>query len=633
MLDKLFNSIVFRIGSMMFAISFVAIVSMFSSVFISEMADKDALAINHAGSLRMQSYKIYSQLSLLSQLDAEAQAKQQLQLNQSIDEFNNKVSNPLINSNTRVLPLVATEEALSHVRQRWFDEISPELLLLVDNPERITTQELMVLGATVELFVTRLDNLVALYQHRAESRILLIRMILGISLFVTVLLAAITMVQISRRVEKPLSELTRTAKQLMAGDYSARTNIDQQDELGFLAETMNKMSEAISMSHQHMENRVQTKTTKLQRSNGALELLYQTSQLMNNDEGNLDLVPIAEKLSIISEIEDIDLCLTTATGAAPYEHIMTSKKAIAEICEKGDCGGCLSNQKELLTTSIDKMVMRYPIKKDEVSYGVLVCNLPANVPLEAWQNQLFTSISALVANGLHTRQQQEQTRRIALLNERTVIARELHDSLAQALSYLKMQVAMLQKLRAKQDSEKKIDSVVDELKLGLNSAYRQLRELLTTFRLKIDEAGLQLAFIQMTEQLNKRADQRMQFSLDYQIQNIPLTPNEEIHLMQIAREASQNALNHSHAAQVKIQVLEDENRHICLHIDDDGVGIPDNAEKLNHYGMAIIQERTQSLSGRLQIDTATDKGTKVVVSFAPKYLESNPQELIFSQAQ
>ena len=60
MINRMYNSIVFRIGSLMFIISFVAILSMFSSVFISELADNDALAINHAGSIRMQSYKVLS---------------------------------------------------------------------------------------------------------------------------------------------------------------------------------------------------------------------------------------------------------------------------------------------------------------------------------------------------------------------------------------------------------------------------------------------------------------------------------------------------------------------------------------------------------------------------------------------
>ena len=74
---------------------------------------------------------------------------------------------------------------------------------------------------------------------------------------------------------------------------------------------------------------------------------------------------------------------------------------------------------------------------------------------------------------------------LAMVNERTVIARELHDSLAQALSYLKIQVTTLEQGdQGDIKNEAIIRDVSQELREGLDSAYRQLRELLTTFRLK-----------------------------------------------------------------------------------------------------------------------------------------------------
>ena len=98
MFDKLFNSIVFRIGSMMFLISFVSIISMFSSVFISEMAEHDALIINDAGSLRKQSYKIFAELELLPQIRTFSIEQYQDRLNQSIDSFTVKIDSPLMHT-------------------------------------------------------------------------------------------------------------------------------------------------------------------------------------------------------------------------------------------------------------------------------------------------------------------------------------------------------------------------------------------------------------------------------------------------------------------------------------------------------------------------------------------------------
>lgn len=622
MFDKLFNSIVFRIGSMMFLISFVSIISMFSSVFISEMAEHDALIINDAGSLRKQSYKIFAELELLPQIKTFSIEHYQDRLNQSIDSFTAKIDSPLMHTQVDLFTNNALLLSLGEIKESWHREIKPRVVHLANNPEKLNEDTLLELQNIIENFVLRIDNMVTLYQQRAESRILMIRMILGISLFITTLLAAVTMVQISRRIEKPLSELTGTAKKIMTGDYTARTSIKQDDELGLLAETMNKMSEALSVSYGELEQRVENKTAALRRSKESLELLYQTSQLINQSDNVLDLSSVVNRLSEITNKTDIDLCLTTEQSSIPYEHIITADKDLPERCNEGDCGSCLKGNDPNDFKKIETMSMRYPIKKDDISYGVLVCNLHTDKPLQAWQHQLFTSIATLIANGLHVRQQNEQGRRITLLNERNVIARELHDSLAQALSYLKIQVTRLQKLRAKNASEEQIEDVIEELKTGLSAAYRQLRELLTTFRLQIDVEGLQQTFMQMITQLRERAP-GIDFQLDYRIDSLPLTPNEEIHLMQIAREATQNATNHSHGSKIKVSVFTDQQQNVHLCITDNGRGLPEDPAKLNHYGLAIMQERSQHLNGDISIKNGDENGTEVELIFRPNYLRDS----------
>jgi len=624
MFEKLFNSIVFRIGSMMFAISLIAILSMFSSMFISELADKDALLINHAGSMRMQSYKILAELELLPQLSDNLVVKHQQRLKLSINHFSQKITNPIMSADSQPSLFLSTTSALAKIKEHWFSQLAPELEQLTEQPQLLSVTRLVKTITMVNQFVVRVDHLVSLYQQRAEQRISLIRLILGGSLLVTTLLAGFIMVQINRRVEKPLSELTSAAKQIIAGDYTATVNITQTDELGLLAKTMNTMSQAISQSHAHLATEVRAKTLKLQQSNDSLALLYQTSQSVNQTE-HVDLTPIAQKLANITGIADIDICLTTLNGKQPYEHVMTTDKMLAERCQQKACEDCLTKQGCEIDVSEQAMIIRYPINKDEISYGVIVCSLAAKMPLETWQHQLLSSIAALLANGLHTRQQNEQNRRIALLNERTVIARELHDSLAQALSYLKMQVSCLQKLQKKQAPEVQINAVVDELKHGLNSAYRQLRELLTTFRLKIAADGLKQAFAETIEQLNKRNDGTMQFVLDYHIHGIPLSPNEEIHLLQITREATQNALHHSQASRVVVTVHTDIDHVIHLTVEDNGIGMPDDTNKLNHYGLAIMQERSQHLNGALTLSNGALGGTKVAMCFSPKYLNHQTQ--------
>ena len=206
-----------------------------------------------------------------------------------------------------------------------------------------------------------------------------------------------------------------------------------------------------------------------------------------------------------------------------------------------------------------------------------------------------------------------------MLSERTVMARELHDSLAQSLSYLKIQVTRLQKSHDMQKYDLQ-QPIINELSEGLSSAYRHLRELLTTFRLKVDDSGLKGAMEKSVEQLKARTDMDIDFL--YQLDNVPLKPTEEIHLLQIMREASQNSINHSKGTILKVHIMQEDDKSISLLVEDNGVGLKENPEKLNHYGLAIIQERSRNLNGELNVISTKDglNGTKVALKFKPAYL-------------
>ena len=107
---------------------------------------------------------------------------------------------------------------------------------------------------------------------------------------------------------------------------------------------------------------------------------------------------------------------------------------------------------------------------------------------------------------------------------------------------------------------------------------------------------------------------------DYQLANIPLSPQEEIHLLQIVREASQNAVHHSRGSEVLVGLKQHPDKWIELCVEDNGIGIPDKAEKLNHYGLAIMQERSRQLHGELRVERRTEGGTGVYFRFYPEYL-------------
>lgn len=588
----------------MFSVSFLAIVSMFTTVFMSDGAQFDAQAVNVAGSLRMQTYRIHSVMQD-SPGDIET-------INQLVDEFDLTLNTGVLVNQQALWDNGDIAKHHAIVANNWNEQVKPLIQTNLASPSNSNTSSLEVFNKLVE----DIELLVVAYQKYAEINIANIRLVQSLALFSTLILIAIAMMIVHRHIEQPLSKLTSVARQIGQGDFTARAEETGKGELALLARTINKMSGSLYRSKSQLEEQIKRKTRKLTRSNQSLELLFQVSRRLNEVEpGSVDFQPLLNKLADVTGVKDLDLCIMTAQGTGPYEHLMSSEKTIPDKCQQQLCHDCTEH--DSLFPPVNGQ-MKYQLNIGDQHYGVLVVSLDEGSILEDWQHQLFEAIAEQVANGLSMKHQNEQRRRIALMNERTVIARELHDSLAQALSYLKIQVTRLQRLQQKESAQEQIDQVIDELKNGLGAAYSELRELLTTFRLKLDGQGIKAALEQTISQLQNRSDD-FSFTLNYHVSNIPFTPQEEIHLLQIAREATQNAFYHSQGSNIEIGITSNALSEVILTVKDNGIGIPEDPNKLNHYGLAIMKERSRNLDGELSVKRNDERGTTVMFSFIPEY--------------
>lgn len=586
------SSIVSRIGIALGIIVTLALATMIISYWLSERADSDALAINVAGSLRMQTFKL-AMLSEQSTAPEYAAARDKLIQSWQHPVFSHmKITNPELN-----LKFVKA-------RQHWL-ALEPRLAALQPS-ERLFQ---------VQRQVNDIEVLVTTIQQDAEHKVRMLRIVQIFALFTTVFLAAVVLHWLRNRVEQPLTELTRVAHRIGQGDFTCRVEPQEQDELGVLAQTLNKMSDAIASMYGSLQKRVDAQTHALQVSNTKLQFLYDMVRdlsIETVDRARLD--KIVQQLQQVVAVKDIELCLLTEQGNRPYLQILAD--ANHEECRRASCDDCNSaSDKGQIDDS--GWVYRFQVQREPQHHGVLVVRTHKTEKLSDWQLQLFRSVAGHIAIALSLKQDQEQSRRLVLMQERTVIARELHDSLAQALSYLKIQVTRLNKAIEKQRPDL-LQDITDELKQGLDNAYRQLRELLTTFRLKVEGGGVEAAMQQAVVVLAEQSGIR--FRVDYQLSNIPLSPQEEIHLLQIVREASQNAVHHSRGTEVLVRLKQDDDKWVELCVEDNGVGISDQAEKINHYGLAIMQERSRQLHGTLTVERRQEGGTGVYFRFYPEYL-------------
>jgi two-component system nitrate/nitrite sensor histidine kinase NarX len=606
-------------GAWIAAIAGLAMVSILASITVAELSSGEARAINLAGSLRMQSYLIDA---IVSGRDDPGNAQA---IEDAFDEFEARYRAPALQ---QAIPRQGDDPArlaYGEIGAWWQAHFRPAALrALKTRPDGPALR-----GDTAEM-VTRIDHLVALIEQGLEDKLEWLRLVQAVSLVLLLIVGAGAVLQLKADVVRPLALLLGSARRVRNGDFSVRVPPREPDELGQLGEAFNFMVEDLSRHYARLEQRVHDKTEELARSNRSLNLLYGTTRRLT--ERTVTHAALLDTLHDVAQalgIRASALCL----GTGGQITLLGDPGPAAEgerLCRNG-CPGCDGGNGRLLPlpgADASGRMVAVPLFDGTRNHGAMLLQQANGAELAPWQVELLETIGHHIGTALAATRRNEERHRLALLDERSVIARELHDSLAQALSYLKIQVARLQKLLGPQQPET-VNEVVGELRDGLSEAYRQLRELLTTFRLRIDGRGLNVAIDDTVQEFRRRSG--LAISLDNRLAGPELAPGREIHVLQIIREALSNIERHARATQVRVSLANDGPAHIRAHVEDDGVGFAQQSPPLNRYGLVIMRDRAESLAGEIQVSPREGGGTQVVLRFPvapppaePPHFEGKP---------
>jgi len=559
-------------------------------------------------------------------------------------EFEQRLTSPRL---IEALPHVASDPlrlAYERVRWRWVHEMRRAVDAFVASAPG-SAAAAAARGAYLDEmddFVGDIHGLVRVLEERAERHIDLLRMIQTVTLLLTVAIVLVTMFVVQRRVVKPLGELLDCADHARRGDFSAHTRFTGGDELGRLGAAMNLMTRGLYEIYNELEERVAAKTRDLARSNHSLELLYRTSRTLNE-------APVSEPVlrRVLADVREelhlaaVALCLQDG-GGLPGGACIGAVGADAAGCPDSACrlchGATLSisvpgtvadagraGQRPVVADGVPAAI-GIPVADQTQRFGTLRVLPRPGAALAGWQRPLLESLAGQLATALKLQSRMRESRRLILHEERSILARELHDSLAQSLSYLKIQAARLDaSLRAGHGSDAAGDGrngsspaeILAEMRAGISSAYRQLRELLTTFRLKMDGRGLADALADTVQEFRDRSD--IDIVLDDRLPAALLSPNEEVHVLQIIREALSNVVRHARASRCLVGLRMDGGQ-VEVAVSDDGIGLPAFPAGRGHYGMTIMRERAASLGGDIAIDSPSGGGLRVRVQFRPRGL-------------
>lgn len=572
-------SIINQVIGLMLLIAILGIIGMTISNRMILSVQGNAHAINKSGSLRMQSYRL---LSLVP-------------LNTQNQRYLDALESDLISSElTQVVKIENLTPQFDELYNYWLHILKPSLM------EANTPNDARY---EVISFVSKLDELVHNIDEKTERKIAYVAMTQLIFISLVFLLLMGTIWHLRRKIYYPWVKLLSMVNAIGRKDFSQRyPKNNRQDELNALGETLNQMSDELALSYHQLEERVAEKTADLITKNKVLSYLYQSNQILHSsDPLYLRLQKVLIELENITILKNLSLRLYEESNEAYFHEICCHSTGLSEANTK--------QLKQQVTTE-KPLSLQWDLSDNMHRYGIIIGEIEDNQILSDEQNNLVSVLAKQISGMLAMEHQIEQQQQLLIMDERSAIARELHDSIAQSLSCLKMQISYLQ-LQPEPLPEKP-QQLLTEMRSEINTAYSQLRELLTTFRLKLTEPGLLPSLESTINEFSERMGYKI--DLNYDLPAKSISPHQSIHIIQIVREALTNILKHANAKWAEVS-LNQYDGIVTITITDDGTGITSNTDKLNHYGLIIMRERALSLNGNCCITPRPQGGTEVKVTF------------------
>ncbi|WP_455647895.1 type IV pili methyl-accepting chemotaxis transducer N-terminal domain-containing protein, partial [Lonepinella koalarum] len=386
------TSVSSSVSNYLFAV--MGFVSIIAAVAFAIMASNrsDAEVINVAGSLRMQSYRILHEL----QYEPEQVKKHLIEYRKTLHASSlRKIDQQFI-----------TPDSLKYHYDDLIRQWQKLEYYALHQNQQAYRQELVP-------YVGKVDNFVFALQQFAEKKLIYTTAIIVISLLAIVIMVAYIISFMRTRIVTPLRQLTDASVQIQMRQFQhIPLDIYRNDELGSLAQAFTQMSSELSKVYSNLEQTLDDKTQKLIQTNRTLAMLYYCSQTLTLV--NIDREHLRSVLQNVIATEHLRVLELEIIGAEHWNIL-------------------LGEPLQQLTWQMTD------IEIEGQKLGVLrwQAGLPCPDP------RTMQNIAQIFARTLYFHQTQRQQQQLLLMEERSIIARELHDSLAQVLSFLQIQLTLL----------------------------------------------------------------------------------------------------------------------------------------------------------------------------------------------
>jgi two-component system nitrate/nitrite sensor histidine kinase NarX len=616
----------------------LALAAIGATLFLSWQLEGSGAAINDTGSLRMQSYRLSASLARVAGAPDAAgnpigptPAQQIAQINATFAQLRKgDPERPLF-----LPPAAPIQAQFQRSSQQWQQQIEPLARAIIARPDAALLRRFQML---IEDFVSANNTLVQLIEHDSERRTFWLRSS-QLALVAMALLGTISMVYLMfMMIVRPVERLYDGMQRMSARDFAVRLDVEGRDEFGQLAQGFNQMADRLQSLYGSLEQRVQEKTVLLADKNRELTLLYDTAAFLQRSQAMESLCQgFLERISQYFQADGGSV--RVVDERRDNVHMLVHHGLSPEIVESEHCikmNDCLCGQAAVARVAVVhdmrqidsahelkchregfQTVSIFHIQTHQQYLGFFNLHFRLARKFDAREQALLETLGQLLGVAIDNLRLANREREMAISEERNLVAQGLHDSIAQSLNFLNLQVQMLEQSML-ENRQEEANEVVPMLKAGIKECYDDVRELLHNFRTRLAENDLPAALERTVAKFRQQTGIRAHLSAE--VDGAPFPPEQQLQILFIVQEALSNIRKHANATEVTLQLADGQD--FTLKICDNGVGF-DSAilqqKGEQHVGLHIMQERAQRLAATLAVQSAPGLGTTVTLQL-PQHL-------------
>ena len=598
----------------------VALASISLTLWITWRLEGGAAAVNEAGRLRMHTLR----MALVQQNGPPGTGELQA-LAQRFD-----ASLTLLGTGDPARPLyvpwsdtarqrfVSIHTAWAAARAAWLAPVPPGSAAVLAQADALV-QQVDGFVSAIEAEIMRWTSLLHLFQ---------------MCMMAAAIAAALAFMAISYWVVlNPVMRLQQALLQMRQGALGTRLPSESDDEFGQLSDGFNSMAQALQASHDDLALKVREKTAGIEDKNQRLSALYEVSALAAQ-AANLEVLTQGF-VQQVRRVSGADAAVVRWSDEGNEHYVILAADGLPRaMADQEQClraGSCFCGQPQskpnarvIPISSASPMFLPHC---HEAGYETLVAlpvmvhqrvlgelNLFFRTPLELSgdMREMLEAMVRHLASSMEGLRAAALEREAAVAEERGLLARELHDSIAQSLAFLKIQTQLLHNAVAKGNTAAR-DRSMAELDVGVRECYADVRELLVHFRTRTSEEDIEAALRTTLSKFEHQTGVATQLSMEGH--GLPLAPDVQIQVLHMVQEALSNVRKHARARKVQLRVQR--SPHWAFEVQDDGVGfdaaVPAEQAPLR-VGLGIMQERAQGIGAQVRVQSAPGQGTTVRIA-------------------